>query len=112
MHGIQLWYLPFEKKTEPPVFKKCAKHPHINERGYVLYYTNQCPFNAKYVPILEETAQKNGIPFKAVKIESRKDAQNVPTPITTYALFCDGEYVTNEQMNDKRFIKLLDGMEK
>ena len=57
-NGIQLWYLPFEEKTEPPVFKECAKHPHINERGYVLYYTNQCPFNAKYVPILEETAQK------------------------------------------------------
>ena len=75
--------------------------------GYVLYYTNQCPFNAKYVPILEETAQKNGIPLKAVKIENRKDAQNVPTPITTYALFCDGEYVTNEQMNDKKFLKLV-----
>ena len=42
-----------------------------------------------------------------VKIESRKDAQNVPTPITTYALFCDGEYVTNEQMNDKKFLKLV-----
>ena len=91
-NGIQLWYLPFEEKTEPPVFKECAKHHHINESGYVLYYTNQCPFNAKYVPILEETAQKNGIPLKAVKIENRKDAQNVPTPITTYALFCDGEY--------------------
>ena len=22
------------------------------------------------------------------------------TPITTYSLFCDGEYVTNEQMNE------------
>ena len=87
-NGIQLWYLPFEEKTEPPVFK------------------------AKYVPILEETAQKNGIPFKAVKIESRKDAQNVPTPITTYALFCDGEYVTNEQMNDKKFLKLVGREEK
>ena len=82
-NGIQLWYLPFEEKTEPPVFKECAKHHQINESGYVLYYTNQCPFNAKYVPILEETAQKNGIPLKAVKIENRKDAQNVPTPITT-----------------------------
>ena len=29
-----------------------------------------------------------------------------------YALFYNGEYVTNVQMNDKRFIKLLDGMEK
>ena len=27
-------------------------------------------------------------------------------------LFYNGEYLTNEQMNDKRFIKLLDGMEK
>lgn len=27
-------------------------------------------------------------------------------------LFYNGEYHTNEQMNDKRFIKLLDGMEK
>ena len=83
------------------------KRNRISPSGYVLYYTNQCPFNAKYVPILEETAQKNGIPLKAVKIENRKDAQNVPTPITTYALFCDGEYVTNEQMNDKKFLKLV-----
>ena len=46
------------------------------------------------------------------QIESRKDAQNVPTPITTYALFCDGEYVTNEQMNDKKFLKLVGREEK
>ena len=108
-NGIQLWYLPFEKGTVAPVFKDCAKHPHIDEKGYVLYYTNQCPFNAKYVPVLEETAEKNGISFKAVKIESREDAQNAPTPITTYSLFCDGEYITNEQMNDKKFLKLVNG---
>ena len=108
-NGIQLWYLPFKQDTEAPSFKECAKHPHIEEKGYVLYYTNQCPFNAKYVPVLEETAGKNGISFKAVKIESRETAQNAPTPITTYALFCEGEYVTNEQMNDKKFLKLVNG---
>lgn len=37
-----------------------------------------------------------------------KNAQNTPTPITTYALFLDGNYITNEQMNDKRFLKLLE----
>ena len=35
-------------------------------------------------------------------------SQNAPTPITTYALFYNGEYLTNEQMNDKRFLKLLE----
>jgi len=106
-NGIQLWYLPFEKNSTVPCFKECAKHPHISEKGYVLYYTNQCPFNAKYVPVLEETAEKNGIDFKAVKIENKEDAQNAPTPITTYALFHDGNYITNEQMNDTKFLKLV-----
>ncbi|MBR1643111.1 MAG: YoaP domain-containing protein [Butyrivibrio sp.] len=103
---IQLWYLPFEKDEEKPRFRECAKHPHIGEKGYVLYYTSQCPFNAKYVPVLEQTAKENNIPFHAIHIESRQEAQNAPTPITNYALFCDGEYVTNEQMNDKKFLKL------
>ena len=74
-----------------------------------MYYTSQCPFNAKYVPVLEQTAKENGIPFRAVHIESMDEAQNAPTPITTYALFHDGQYITNEQMNDKKFIKLTGG---
>ena len=108
-NGIQLWYLPFEKGAETPTFRECAKHPHIGEKGYVLYYTNQCPFKAKYVPVLEETASNNVIEFRAIKIVSREDAQKAPTPITTYALFSNGEYVTNEQMNDKKFLKLISG---
>ena len=104
---IQLWYLPFKKETEPPRFKECARHPHIEEKGYVLYYTSQCPFNAKYVPIVEQTARDHGIPFKAIHIQTKAEAQNAPTPVTTYALFYNGEYLTNEQMNDKRFLKLV-----
>lgn len=105
-NGVQLWYLPFGKEAASPKFKECAKHPHIDEKGYVLYYTNQCPFNAKYVPILEETAASNGIEFKAIRIDSKEMAQSAPTPVTTYALFYDGQYLTNEQMNDKKFLKL------
>lgn len=106
-NGIQLWYLPFSDEAEKPGFKECAKHPHIDESGYVLYYTSQCPFNAKYVPIVERTAKENDIPFKAIYIESKKQAQDAPTPITTYALFYNGNYLTNEQMNEKRFLKLI-----
>lgn len=108
-NGIQLWFLPFGEEAEMPKFKECAKHPRIEERGYVLYYTSQCPFNAKYVPVLEQTARENDIPFHAVHIANREEAQNAPTPITNYALFHDGEYITNEQMNDKKFLKLANG---
>ncbi len=108
-NGIQLWYLPFEMDTNAPQFKECAKHPHVDDSGCVLYYTHQCPFNAKYVPVLEETAKKAGVQFKAIRIDSKEAAQNAPTPITNYALFHDGEYITNEQMNDKKFLKLING---
>lgn len=105
-NGVQLWYLPLDPGAEPPHFRECARHPRVNEAGYVLYYTHQCPFNAKYVPIVERAARENGIPFRAVRLESREAAQNAPTPVTTYALFRDGAYLTNEQMNDTKFLKL------
>ena len=108
-NGIQLWYLPFEAGVQMPKFRECAKHPHVDEKGYVLYYTNQCPFNAKYVPIVEQTAAANNIPFRAVRIDSREAAQNAPTPVTNYALFYNGAYLTNEQMNDRKFLKLIGG---
>lgn len=106
-NGVQLWALPFEEDAETPRFRPCAKHPHVDEMGYVLYYTNQCPFNAKYVPLVEQTAKEHNVPFRAIRLQSRDEAQSAPTPITTYALFFNGDYLTNEQMNEARFLKLL-----
>ena len=106
-NGIELWYLPFDKNANKPLFKECAKHPHIDDSGYVLYYTNQCPFNGKYVPIVEASARDNNIKFRAIQITDKEEARNAPTPITTYALFKDGKYITNEQMNDTKFLKLV-----
>ena len=108
-NGIQLWYLPFSGAATRPQFKELARHPHIEQPGYVLYYTSQCPYNAKYVPSLEKTAAEHGIPFHAVFLTSKEDAQNAPTPVTTYALFYNGEYLTNEELNETRFLKLVHG---
>jgi len=44
--------------------------------------------------------------YNDLTLRFKEEAQNAPTPITNYALFHDGEYVTNEQMNDKKFLKL------
>lgn len=106
-NGVELWYLPFDDINEKPRFKECAKHVSINEKGYVLYYTSQCPFNAKYVPMLEDIAKEHNVLFKTIHITTKKQAQSVPTPITTYALFYDGEYLTNEQMNVNKFLRLV-----
>ncbi len=107
-NGIQLWCLPFSEGVELPKFRECAKKPRVNEAGYVLYYTSQCPFNGKYVPQLEQTAKEHCIPFKAIRLETRDEARNAPTPVTTYSLFFNGRYVTNEQMNEAKFLKLAE----
>lgn len=106
-NGIELWYLPFDDMNEKPRFKECARHVSIDENGYVLYYTSQCPFNAKYVLMLEDIAKEHNVPFKAIHITSKQEAQSVPTPVTTYALFYDGKYLTNEQMNVNKFLRLV-----
>lgn len=106
-NSIQLWFLPLVSGADKPAFKDCAKHPRISEKGYVLYYTHQCPFNAKYVPLVERAALDRGIPFKAILLDSKEAARSAPTPVTTYALFFDGEFLTNEQMNEARFLKLI-----
>ena len=77
------------------------------KKGFVLYCTHQCPFNAKYVPVAEETAKAHGVPFRAILLGSREEAQNAPTPVATCALFRAGEYLANEQMNDQRFLRLI-----
>ena len=42
--GINLMYLPLAESAQPPKFKACAKHPKVEENGFVLYYTDQCPY--------------------------------------------------------------------
>ena len=75
----------------------------------MFYYTNQCPFTAKYVFVVASTAKEHGILLRSVHITTKEQAQSVPSPVAAYALFHDGDYVTNEVLNDKRFLKLIQG---
>lgn len=104
--GINLMYLPLVLNAEPPRFKECAKHPKADKGGYVLYYTDQCPYTYYWVPKVQEAAQKHGISFKAIHITDKESAQNVPAPVTTYALFRDGQFLTQSIQSDKKFLAL------
>lgn len=106
---FELLYLPFDKSAGKPRFKPSVKEPDNSgvPAGFVLYYTSQCPFTAKYVPILEELAKKRKVPFQPVHILTREQAQNAPVPFTTFALFYNGEFVTHEILSEKKFEKIL-----
>lgn len=102
--GINLMYLPLEPNTEPPKFKECAKHPNVAENGFVLYYTDQCPFTYYWVPRVQEVAKEHNIPLKVIHVTSKEQAQNLPAPATTYALFKDGKFITHAIQSDKKFL--------
>lgn len=99
-------YLPLVPDAEPPKFKECAKHPKVSEDGFVLYYTDQCPYTYYWVPKVQEVAREYDILFKAIHITDKESAQNVPAPVTTYALFRDGQFLTQSIQSDKKFLTL------
>ena len=106
--NFTLMYLPFSKNASVPKFKASVKQPHINKNGFVVYYTHGCPFTAKYVPIVEQLAKNKGIPFESILLNSLDKAQNAPMAWTNYAVFYNGEYVSNEILNEKRFMDLVE----
>jgi len=104
---FELMYLPFEEDASLPRFRdSMGRHGDMPE-GFVLYYTNQCPFTAKYVPMLEEMAKARNAAFQSVHIQTREDAQNAPSPFTAFSLFYDGQLVTHEILSEKKFDKIL-----
>lgn len=104
----ELLYLPFNESAPAPKFSDCAKKGRIEEKGMVLYYTNQCPHTAKYVPVIRDIAEERGMALSIHKIETLEEAKNAPSPFTTYSFFYDGTFVTNEIFSEKKFEKFLD----
>ena len=102
-----LLYFPFEPNVPKPRFKQSVKTPKITGQGFVLYYSYQCPFTAKYVPMIEDIAKAKAVPFKAIRFETAEDAQNAPAPSTSYCLFYNGGFVTNEILSGTKFEKLI-----
>ncbi len=104
---FELMYLPFDEDAEKPRFRdNVHKHEDMPE-GFVLYYTNQCPFTAKYVPLLEDVAKARGVSLSVVHIRSGEEAKNAPCPFATFSLFYDGELVTHEILSKGKFEKIL-----
>ncbi len=104
---FELMRLPFDGADAVPRFKDSVRLHENMPKGFTLYYANQCPFTAKYAPLLENMAKERNIPFQTIHIQSRKEAQNAPAPFTAFSLFYDGQFVTHEILSEKKFEKIL-----
>jgi predicted GNAT family acetyltransferase len=106
---FELLYLPFTETASKPSFKPCCKEGSIEASGYVLYYSDQCPYAEKYSMLVAQAAKEQGKEVKLIKFSSSEEARNAPSPFTTYSLFHNRAFVTNEILSVPKFIKLLKG---
>lgn len=106
-HDYELRYLPFEDSASPVLrFADCLRQPPKLAEGFVLYYSHQCPFTAKYVPLLAEMAQTHNLPLQVIQLTTTEEAQQAPTPCTSYSLFYNGKFLTNEILSTAKFLKI------
>ena len=104
----ELLYFPFKDSKETPQFKDICKSGKIHNGGMVIYYTNQCPHTEKYCKLAKKVAEENGFSLQLVKFNSKDQAQNSPSPFTTYSFFYDGKFVTNEILSEKKILKFIE----
>ena len=105
--GINLMYLPLAEDAEQPRFKDCARHPKVSETGFVLYYTDQCPFIAQRIEKLRAYCATHEIPAAFLHVETTEQAKMLPCPFNNWAVFYGGRFVTVNQLDGAGVQKLL-----
>lgn len=104
----ELLYLPFTSDAPVPKFRPQAKNGRTDEGGLVLYYTDQCPYANTYAHRLQALATWRERPMTLHKLTTAEEAQQCPSPWTTFTLFYNGQFVTNEILSEKKFEAFLD----
>ncbi len=56
---------------------------------------------------LRRVSENKGVPFNTHRLKTKEEAQNAPTIWTTFGIFYDGEFITNEIMSANKLKKLL-----
>lgn len=96
-------------KTPSPTFNTVAKYNiAANQTGLTVYYSNQCPFTDYYTnTVLKELTKKANIPLNIIKITTRDEALNNPSPFTMYSIFFNGRFITHDILNENKFNRII-----
>ena len=104
---FELLYRPLAPDAQKPCFSACVGQLADMPSGFAVYYTSQCPFPAKYVPLLAAVAARRNVEFHAAQLLTKEQAQRAPCPFTAFSLFYNGEFLTHEIPSEAKFEKLL-----
>jgi len=106
---FELMVKRFDEKANLPRFKDSAKQGMgENIRGIDIFYTAQCPFTVPYTKLLEPVILSQEYPVRLHQITTKEMAQEHVAPITTYCVFLDGKFYSNEIFTPDKLKKLIE----
>ncbi|MDR2956513.1 MAG: GNAT family N-acetyltransferase [Prevotella sp.] len=99
----------FDNKAISPRFKDCAKQGMGESiKGIDIFYTAQCPYSIPYAKLLTPVILSSDYSVHLHQITTKEMAQEHLAPITSYCVFVDGVYYTNEIFTLKKLERLID----
>lgn len=107
---FELLVKKFKKSAPSPRFKKdWEKRLSQYDRGLTIIRSDQCPYLAKWVKEITETAQERyGIKARIIELKNYKEAQNTPTAFAIFCIIYDGKLLTVYPISNKRFMNIMD----
>lgn len=108
--GFSLISMDFQSPRARPSFNESVKSGECPIKdGLVVYYSHRCPYSEYHVnESLVATAAKRDLPLTIIRLDTRDQAQSVPTPATIFSLFLNGRFLTTDisACMDSRFDKV------
>ncbi len=99
----------FNQKAPVPKFRgDWQKRLSQYSEGLTIFQSDQCPYLAKCVPEISETAEKvYGIKPKIVDLRSCRDAQNSPCPFGVFGIIYQGKIIAEHMISSKKFANIM-----
>jgi len=106
---FELLVKKFKKSAPSPKFRKdWEKRLSKYKKGLTIIRSDQCPYIAKSVNEITETAQKKyGIEPKIIELKNAKQAQNAPWAFAIFGIVYDGKLVADHPISNTRFINIM-----
>lgn len=101
----ELLALSFDETV--PRFAPSAKRMHIESNVLAVYYDDQCPYIYQRVERLREYCSVQGIPVNLIHVDTLEQAKNLPCVFNNWAVFCEGKFITVNQLDGAALAKYL-----
>lgn len=99
----------FDKSASLPRFKDSVQlGMGQGIKGIDIFYTAQCPFTIPYTKLLEPVILASDYPVRLHQITTKEMARNHSAPVTSYCVFINGKFFTNEILTPDKLKKIIE----